>query len=84
MALTAAQMVTLIQEEIQARVTGVKRGGNDGENWEHYGLQELYDLKKQYQAEVDAEAASATGGLSMSTIVRTRLGADAMDDEDDG
>jgi hypothetical protein len=76
MSRTAAQMVELLQEEIEARVSGVKRGGNDGESWEHYGLQELYDLKKQYQAEVDAAAASTTGGLSFSTLVRTSLGAE--------
>lgn len=81
MALTAAQMVTLIREEIEARVSGVKKGSNDGEAWENYTLEELRDLEKSYQAEAQADASAATGGLSLSTVVRTRLDAD---DEDDG
>ncbi len=80
MALSASAMVTLIQEEIEARVTGLRSGSNDGESWTAHSLSDLYELKKQYQAEVDAEVAAATGGLSMSTLVRTSLGADLEDD----
>lgn len=81
MALSAAEMVTLIREEIEARVSGVRKGSNDGEAWENYDLSELRDLEKSYQAEAQADANAATGGISLSTIVRTRLSAD---DEDDG
>lgn len=82
MALSAAEMVTLIREEIEARVSGVRKGSNDGEAWEHYDLATLRDLELSYQAQADADA-STTGGLSLSTLVRTRLNADD-DDDDDG
>ncbi len=80
MALTPAAMAALIQDEIEARVSGLKRGSNDGESWENYTLDELYQLRRQYLGEVQDAALAATGGVSMSTILRTRL--DVTDDGD--
>lgn len=81
MALSAAEMVTLIREEIEARITGVRKGSSDGEAWEQYGLEELRDLEKSYQAEAQADSAADTGGLSLSTILRSSLNVDSDSDD---
>jgi hypothetical protein len=57
MALSASEMLTLIDETIQARLGGPKRFGDGPDQLEHYDLRELRDLRREYAQQAAQDAA---------------------------